>query len=874
MASRLTRWGSVGAAVVLGLVAGDSAEVARRGAAASDSPIRHLAPSRVAPAPDDEPLERMEYHWRRRSASGRALPFAFYERARHAMESMPHRSSVLGQEFGDAAQAAAAGADKAMVSGWRHLGPTNVGGRTRALILAPGNSRLLYAAGVAGGVWKSTDGSASWRPTALMGNLAVSTLAIDPTRPEVVYAGTGERFGNSDGVRGGGVFKSVDGGDHWLALTMTTPPAQPTPGDPREDFAYVHKLLVSQADPRRVYAGTSGGIHRSLDAGATWEKVFGNRPPRPIGASCSDLAIARQGANDVLFASCAGGSTQGVVIRNPRAQLGGGADWAAEVVIEDVRQGRASLAIAPSNPSIVYLMAAGTPGPPAYTGGLYRVMRSDRGGVAGSFRVVSSWDDSIYLDTFLLSNPLFGHLMECGLGFSNARINQGFYDNVLAVDPVDPDIVYAGGIDLFRSDNGGKTWGLIGYWWANDVVEGPPPPSYLHADQHQIVFHPRFDGKRNQTLFVANDGGIFRTRNARAKAARGLEVCDYRATAVAWQSLNNGYSTVQFYHGAAYPNGSRYLGGTQDNGTLAGPGGGSWTELLGGDGGYVAVDPRDTDVLYAETTRLSLRRSDDGGETWERKVDGIGETSSTVSFIVPFAMDPSDPDRILLGGGSRVWLTEDRGETWDLLARLANHNLDLDGEPTTQPLPVTAVALRGGTWLAATAGFRAGISRGSDVVVNGRATRLYHQEEGLQFHTYISSLAVHPTDPNTFFATSSLVEDRDGRPVPSATAHSRHVWKTIDAGAHWSPIDGEGAGVLPDIPVHSIAVDPKDPDRMFIGTDLGILSSVDGGRSWAVELTGFPNTVTEALSLRESPAGRYLVAFTHGRGAWEGKLVD
>ena len=163
------------------------------------------------------------------------------------------------------------------------------------------------------------------------------------------------------------------------------------------------------------------------------------------------------------------------------------------------------------------------------------------------------------LNKTLLSNPYFKLCV--GQGY-----NQGWYDNVIAVDPTNPDVVWAGGIDLFRSDDGGQNFGVASWWWLE-----PGTADYNHADQHAIVFHPDYDGTTNTTMFVGNDGGVHETTNALAAVSTSSgDVCNSSgmANAVNWTDLNNGYAVSQFYDGAVYPDGATYFAGAQDNGTL------------------------------------------------------------------------------------------------------------------------------------------------------------------------------------------------------------------------------------------------------------------------------------------------------------------
>src|SRR5207249_4728051 len=229
-----------------------------------------------------------------------------------------------------------------------------------------------------------------------------------------------------------------------------------------------------------------------------------------------------------------------------------------------------------------------------YTYGLHAVFRSTDGGATWGARVRNT--DATKLNTVLLTNPVYAFLTECGFGASQF-FDQGWYDNVVAVDPLDANRVWVGGIDLFRSDDGGTNWGLASYWWTS------PDPRHAHADQHSIAFHPQYDGTSNRIMFAGNDGGLYKTTDARAATATGPAAPCGSAGGMAWTNLNNGYGVTQFYHGVPYPGGTTYLGGTQDNGTLRGTDAGginSWTMILGGDGGYVALDSGNTSVLYAE----------------------------------------------------------------------------------------------------------------------------------------------------------------------------------------------------------------------------------------------------------------------------------
>lgn len=771
----------------------------------------------------DQPGEAAEFYRQKRLPEGETeIPVERYFAAREHMRLMPQYSTALNRLLPPQAEMKAAEAESAT---WTPLGPGNIGGRTRSLLINPVDTQVMYAAGVAGGVWKSVNGGASWTPLAdMLPNLAVNSMAMDPRNPNVIYAGTGEGFFNSDAVRGAGIFKTTDGGATWTRLENTT----------GQDFYYVNDIAISPANSQRVYAATRTGVWRSLDGGATWARTLDGRRndngPEDVG--CLDLAIRTDRATDFLFGSC-GSFRNSTIHRNVDA--GGAGVWET-VLSED--GGRTSLAIAPSDQNVIYALSAfrfnGSPN--SYS--LYAVYRSTNGGDSGSWTARARYDGGNKLNAALLSNPLAAFFDVCGYG--PARLShQGWYDNVIAVDPNDANRVWAGGIDLFRSDDGGANWGLASYWWAD-----PADPRYAHADHHAIVFHPGFDGTTNKTMFVAGDGGVIRTLDARASVATKVsDACNPGATQMSWASINNNYGVTQFYHGGVFPDGKTYFGGTQDNGTLRGSddsGANKWREIFGGDGGYVAVNPDSPNEIYVETTRLSLRKSTDGGQTFGSAVSGA---AGSTLFITPFAMDPSDPQRLWLGGTFRPQRSRNGAGSWQ----------QAGADFATQGI-ISALAVAPTNANFVLAGTTTGHIHRTDsgLISNKQTVWLSAQPRD----GYASWVAFDPANPNIAYATYSTF------------GGGAHVWRSADAGMSWTPIDGAGTGALPDIPVHCIVIDPANTAQIFIGTDLGVFVSTNGGASWAVEQTGFPSTVVESLTLNTVGGVTSLYAFTHGRGAW------
>ena len=781
--------------------------------------------------PYDAPEGANEYARLKRLGERTDLnPPELYEQAQDALRSMRAYSVTLDQERPSLAArrfAKAAAADGNLAQ-WYWLGPGNIGGRTRTLVIDPQQTETMYTGGVSGGVWKTTDGGAAWRPTGdTLTNIAINSLVMDPRDSNRLYAGTGEGYfretvrGTGLPLRGGGIFVSTDAGESWSILESTR----------TSDFHFVNDLFVSSVDTNRIYAATRTGVFRSSDAGQSWTRILSDA----AAGGCLDLDARPRAESDYLYASC-GTLDQATVYRNMDAATDGA--WSA--VLSEASMGRTTIAVAPSNPDVVYaLSASNVSAPGGFNQGLLAVFRSNEAGAAGTWTAVVRNTAADRLSTLLLTNPVAAAEVECGFSNQNKFVTMGWYCNTIAVDPTNPDRVWAAGVDLFRSDDGGASWGVASYWWADRAA-----PSYVHADQHAIVFHPDFDGTTNSTLFAANDGGIFRTDEATDEVRRGITaLCNPENGEIAWRHISGNLGITQFYHGDVFPNGREYIAGAQDNGTLLGRddrGVNGWTPVAGGDGSYVAINPLNPNTFFVSSQGANILRTEDGGSTFKKATTGLVDD---FLFITPLMMDRGAP-QVLWTGGRKLWRTDNGGVNWTAAST------------TLGAGRVSAIAVSGARVLAgASNGF---IYRNNDA----RSATPTTAWPGVQPREgFVSSITHHPGNADVAYATF-------------AGFGAHHVWKSTDGGVSWAPLDGEGDGQIPDIPVHSLVVDPYRPDRLFIGTDLGVMASIDGGAHWMAEVDGMPNAVTEWLVIAGGPEGRSLYAFTHGRGVWRARLPN
>jgi len=438
-------------------------------------------------------------------------------------------------------------------------------------------------------------------------------LAIDPTNPNFIYAGTGEGFSNVDAIRGAGIFRTTDGSS-WAQLPSTA----------GASFQYINRLAVS-ADGKILLAATPLGIWRSDDPNrVTWDHVS-TIPMADIDFSptSSKNAIAGGLSNGQSYYSTDGGKT-----------------WKAGAHTTPW-SGRVEVTYARKDPKIVYASVQ------MNNGG--EIWRSGDGGKSYARR-----------NTQLANGNHASYLGD-----------QGWYGNsIWAGDPKNSDLVIVGGLDLYRSTDGGNILIDISTWWDTRSA---------HADHHAIVSHASYNGTTNKTVYFGNDGGIFQAADV---TTVGNDPKQPRVKG--WQELNNTYGVTQFYGGAGNPKTGTIVGGAQDNGTIRfTPAGGSeqWSEMFGGDGGTCAADPTDSKYFYGEYVYLNICRSVDGGATadyisgqfWDgsqwtwkpipyRITDAMNQRAL---FIAPFVLDPNNSNRIL-GGGVSLWRTNN--------ARAANTN--------------------------------------------------------------------------------------------------------------------------------------------------------------------------------------------------------
>ncbi|MDB5252476.1 MAG: hypothetical protein JWP27_1645 [Flaviaesturariibacter sp.] len=642
-----------------------------------------------------------------------------------------------------------------------------------------GNTALV--GGIAGGIWRCTNFLSSipnWQPVSdYMDNLAISSICQNPANPSVMYVSTGEATSNADAVYGKGIWKSTDAGLTWNLLPSSA------------NIIRAFKIACDNAGNVYVAARTTGspavnlfGLVRSKDGGATWEDITPTAQGTGTAtATCTDIEISNTGKLYASFGYL--GSVVKPYVTSDPANVTKTTGWVAGtgVRLSAVAAIRFEMAAVGNT---VYGVTVNT----AYnTDSCYK---STDGGL-----------------TWIKQNTA---TIPTGIGSS-----QGWYCQTLAVNPANPNELMCGGLDAYRSTNGGATWQRVTYW----VTTAP----YVHADHHFIQWT---NSNGESRIIIGSDGGVFISRD------NGVTFID----------KNRNLAIKQFYGGAIHPDaGSPYLiAGAQDNGNhqLKYPGLGPSNEVVGGDGAYVHINQQNPQIQFGAYVYNQYRRSTDGGNTWS----SINFSASTGLFINPFDYD--DGQNILYGCfGANTMLRWANANTTNGAVSFPVTLLNGAVASAVKMSPNTANRLFLG-------------SSGGRVlqVDNANATPVITNITGNIAGGYVNCVNTGTNDQNLVAVMTNYGVN--------------NVWVTNDGGANWSAIDGN----LPDMPVRWALFEPGRNDRLILATEAGIYTTdlVNGASTVWMPNTTFPTVRTDMLKMRTSDST--VVAATHGRGLFTAKI--
>lgn len=668
------------------------------------------------------------------------------------------------------------------LSNWRWRGPGNVGGRVRAILIHPTQTNTMWVGSAAGGVWKTTNGGSSWFGLdGLPAFLGVSCMVMDPRNADRIYAGTGEG-GFFDTLQGSSNLAVPNGAGIWRTDnggTTWTRLASTT----GQDWLAVNRLAISPSNSNVMLAGTATGIFRTTNGGTSWSKAS--------SAATLDLDFHPSDGSRAVA-----GSRDGYA----QYSTNGGATWSRASGI-GLSQ-RVEIAYARSAPNTVFATAS-------TSSQRITIYRSTDGGRSFSRRTTST------IRTY------------------------SRYNNALWVDPTDPNHIIFGAVNLYKSSNGGASFGLAG---SSSQSVG----ASLYYDMHVVVEHPNYNGTSNQTVFNGDDGGVHRALNAKSSRP-------------SWRHLNNNLGINQFYGAAISPDGSRIVGGLQDQGSLLYTGSANgWRKVLSGDGSMAQWDPTNPNVCYAQIYWTRVYRSTNSGS----RFSSIGTSRSIrdpgSNFIPPILLDPNNSNSLYFAGAG-LWRTNN-----------ARTSSSPSWSRVKAPLNCPSQA-RGGDEAAHFAKDPA-CNISTMAVAKSDSNVMYVGHNHGELYRSTNARSASPTWQRVNAAmmpkrwiSRIMIDPADARRVYVAFMgfHPDNLWRSDDGGNSWLRITGSGTSALPSAPIPGLAVHPNIPGVLFAGTDAGVYWSTDDGRSWDTSAAATRTSGVEELAWQDADT---LMIVTHGRG--------
>lgn len=647
---------------------------------------------------------------------------------------------------------------------WTALGPFTVPsgyngyrglGRLNAIAFHPADPDVLYVGAPSGGLWVSYNHGETWEVlTDHLPTLGVSSIIVDYSNPSMILLGTGDR--DAADAPGLGVWRSTDAGINW------------EPWNNGMGNATVGRMIQDPDDPQVILAATSSGIYRSDNGGAQWIRTQGgNYKEIVFKPDNADIVYAATGGS--FYRSTDNGNTFSIITTG----LPGGA--------------RGVIGVSPDQPEWVYFLLTNSDS----FKGLYR---SEDAGLSFSKRSdspnIMSWD--------------------CNGGSGG----QAWYDLDIAVDPSDASVIYAGGVNCFKSTNGGTNWAIRSHWYGGCNVQS------VHADLHILEYSPI-----NNRLYVGNDGGFYWTANG----------------GVNWTEISNGLVISQAYKiGQSKTNPDFVINGYQDNGTSV-INGDTWIAVGGGDGMECAYDPHDHrysyyTLYYGDIFRLYNNNSN--GQIAGNGTNGITESGA---WVTPFQIDHEDGNTMFVGY-KNVWRSTNikTGNSnqvqWEKISAFTGGDLNV---------LVQSKADR-------------------NIIYTSSGAKLYRADRAKDDQVDWTILTSKLPTNNTITAIECHPDDPDIVYLAQQTA----LYKSVDRGQHWHNITAN----LNNIQINSIAYYSNSREGLYLGTDIGVFYRDMSMDEWVFFANGMPAsakvTEIEIYYSPDNPSGDLVRAGTYGRGLW------
>jgi photosystem II stability/assembly factor-like uncharacterized protein len=716
----------------------------------------------------------------------------------------------------------------------RNIGPFRSGSWVTSVAVpdAPKHDHLytIWVGQRSGGVWKTTNGGATWNPVFdSAGVAAIGDIAIAPSDSRIVWVGTGDQANARSSYSGRGLFKTVDGGATWQPVGLA-------------DSHHVARIVIDPADPNRVYVAAMGhlfsrnaerGVFRTLDGGRTWTKVLyvddrtgaidlvmDRRAPSVLYASMYDKErlpwrLVESGPGSGIFKSVDGGTSW--------KKLAGG--------LPDGQIGRIGLDMFQKNPDVLYALIenqnAPSPAPPTGRGATAQGSRGGSQPIVGNELYRTDDGGATWRRTSTIN-------------VAGGKAPYSF--NQLRIDPSNDQRVIVTSDSMTITEDGGRTWDDEKVW---------PNGFFRRAfgDFRTMWFDPD-DPLR---ILLGSDGGL-------QFSFDGGHTSDFFPNIRAGEAYAVGVDMDDPYHVYA---------GFQDHDSWKGPVNGrwgvvtleDWVTVGPGDGMYNVVDPTDSRWVYNTRELNQLGRMDQqtGVRTDIRPPQPQGADRLRYNWIAPIALSPHDP-ATLYAGAQMLFRSKDRGDHWETISGdLTTNDASKTGYTTTPYCTISTMAespvTPGLIWVGTDDGkvhvTRNGGGQWSDVTPALIAS-------GAPADRWVSRVFASPHDAATAFVSKNGFRNDDFTP---------YLFKTTDFGVTWKAI----AGDLPSAPVNVVVQDRRNPALLFAGNDVGVFTSIDGGVHWMRFASGFPTVAVHDLVVH--PREQDLVVATYGRALWTGDIA-
>ncbi|PLX10958.1 MAG: hypothetical protein C0598_09290 [Marinilabiliales bacterium] len=657
------------------------------------------------------------------------------------------------------------GNQRSVSGNWTSMGPSSSTGgyagigRLNCIGFSPTDNNRFYVGAAAGGIWKTTDGGSTW--TAIGDDnaaLGVSDIiVVDNAGTDEIYMATGDR--DASDTYSVGVLKSTDGGSTWTTTGLSWTQSQ----------AYlINRLLMDPNNNSILYAATNGGLYKTTNGGTSWSQIS-TTVFKDIEFNTSNSAM--------LF----GSSGWGDIYRSTNS----GSSW---TIVHSESGGRNTrIAVSADNSSNVYVVMANS------SSGLHGIYKSTNSGLT-------------YTEVFSGSTT---NMLDWACDGSGSG-GQGWYDLCLAADPNDADVLFVGGVNTWKSVDGGSSWNITNHW--SGTCGGQA--TTVHADKHYLEFQ-----NGTSTLFECNDGGVYKTSNG----------------GNSWTDISNSLVISQIYRiGVAQSVSNDVICGLQDNGTKNQENG-IWDDVIGGDGMDCAIDPNNANIQYGELYYGNIKKTTNHWFSYVTISDNIPGSGA---WVTPYVIDPNN-SQVLYVGYDDLFKSTNQGSSWTQISSWGGSKL--------KSLAVAA--------------------SNSQYIYTATNTTLYKTANGGTSWTDISSglpvfssnitfISVKHDDPNTIWVSLSGF-------------NSEGVYQSTNGGSSWTNISTG----LPQLPVNCVIQNRQNTtvSELYAATDVGVYVKV-GTANWTAFYTGLPNVPVNEVEIYYDDvvtSNSKIRAATYGRGLWE-----